>query len=1803
MNKVYLHGNLGKRFGRKWEVHASNCEEIIKAIDCNEQDFVPYIIAESLQGNEHFLLRKHPKKIKNEDDLIENIIQEGDIDDCEVHIVPQVYGGVVAAFVGKFIASKAIVGAVTGAVWGAVAQVGIQALQKSQAPQAQTHTSSSSVSTKSFLSEPRVERASKEGVIPVGYGRLIVGPNMISQSNTISRFGAGNLLQSYGMTTISHVISEGPIEGAVNEYGLPVDDLDEALYLNDVQVKTRDSYNFVLNEQNIPAVLFTGDESFTDIVQTKTGYIFAYNQTLYGASPYDNFTAQPIYGYGNWLDKVKIITMFIGLGWAMYELSKYNYGKFLLGFNLIPAMIANSAARKAFVTGAFKKKLQGYTQPTATVSVPDALQYAKIFSHKINNENVSSVKISLRGSTSLVNRANNKTQAETVSFAIFIVREDGIRYNVREFESGCEVDTSYFSKAGLGESKAPSKSDKPNAYYFMSGLATDFYEFQIPISFNFQVPKEGVTIQVVKLSRELDPTVASNVYSETHTPTYKRTWYGAKKPTGTKVTKSHTWNAIGGGGRTRALVVASVEEIIDAELIYPKIATSIVTIDSQNFANQPSVSWHLRLKKVAIPSNYNPYTRKYHGPWNGLFQGQRDGSDSIYSISDSNKFWTDNPAWIFYDLVSNPVFGCGVYGVQEEDIDKWQLYKAAKYCDELVETHYPIETENGLLNTFTWDSEGGGYADNKIKIKVDKEFFTELDGEVQQIELSDYEGEKKFEYNSAGSYTLTIPEGVNQIQVTVTGGGGSGGIVNGTQGAVRLGNSGSASSAYKTSNGRQDLLIQANGGQGGSSATSIGGSVSINNHKEIIYSQKGGNSRSAKITTAHGGNSYWGSGSNQINNAGSTSSPTYGAGSGANGLTTWFDIVNYTGGAAGGTGIAIYDVIPGDVITINVGAGGAAASHNNGLFTRYTGTGGSGRVIIDFVKTEINNLQDKFKNEFGAKKRFQGKYVAFFVYQHKFGNDAYLYENEIKKRSVLRLNPYRIERRQIVSVDESTYEVTLSGEDFSDNPAAFEKDGRTIMYGACAVEINHPIVEPRFSANVYLKSPREAIDVLSMMASVFRGMLAYNSGRIGVGFDSIKTPVQLFNNSNVTKEGFAYSSSEKSQRFTVVKVTFNNKENNFEAESVYEEDPIAMQKLGYIVQDIPALTVTSQSEARRLAKWILFSNQYQKEMVKFVTGREGSYTAPGSIIEVFDEMRTSDVRSGRIADIVEDIIYIDKSAIKDPFIGKIEFTVASGQPGITQEQLENRSSFEKNEEDQDFEIENLTAPQVYRFSARILPDLSESSNVKQDRAIVVDLLLKIEFELSVGDDIIKILNHGFKSGDKVVFSSDGMLPSGLSPFLEYYVINPTKHTFQVSEQLNGERVDIFDEGKDHLLNIGGSHFVSPLDQEYNQNRIDQIAIGSSYSIKSRTGFLERTKSLLTQSELELIGVSSPITDGWMLSDIFGYIKIFDKKWIFAVNLGWVYIENLLSRNINNTTQYFWFYVGDMGWVGTNELNKNTIWFSPSHRKNQADASGYMYIQKDGSNENISSVFVYQDAIDETIEYYNVGGTNKESGRRCSIIGYSSNAGASGYWVDLQTQGLSSIADAPSVNDPVQSIDDYYNALKILNAEKVQEDVSLQAKESVVLEVDVASDFKLKNNYSVMISGVTATSFSEEYLNENVNITWQIIAISESEIELRNSENFYSIAGNLNFDNAYINVVNNFNVKFDTFVRSQLFRVLNNKEIDSGQHEILAIEHSNEKFESIDKVGVIRRPVTPIPPQENMEIPEAPTNLILTGITS
>ncbi len=115
------------------------------------------------------------------------------------------------------------------------------------------------------------------------------------------------------------------------------------------------------------------------------------------------------------------------------------------------------------------------------------------------------------------------------------------------------------------------------------------------------------------------------------------------------------------------MLVAGYTEVIDAKLRYPNTALLYVEFDAEQFTNIPAVTVKCKARRWMVPSNYDPILRTYTGTWDGSMKSA----------------WTNNPAWITYGICTEDRFGLGKR-IQPFMVDKWELYRIAQYCDQLV---------------------------------------------------------------------------------------------------------------------------------------------------------------------------------------------------------------------------------------------------------------------------------------------------------------------------------------------------------------------------------------------------------------------------------------------------------------------------------------------------------------------------------------------------------------------------------------------------------------------------------------------------------------------------------------------------------------------------------------------------------------------------------------------------------------------------------------------------------------------------------------------------------------------------------------------------------------------------------------------------------------------------------------------------------------------------------------------------------------------------------------------------------------
>jgi len=113
--------------------------------------------------------------------------------------------------------------------------------------------------------------------------------------------------------------------------------------------------------------------------------------------------------------------------------------------------------------------------------------------------------------------------------------------------------------------------------------------------------------------------------------------------------------------------ISGFTEVIDAKVRYPNTALLYIEFSAEQFRSIPAVTVETRLKKMQIPSNYDPVSRTYSGVWDGTFK----------------QAWTDNAVWMTYDITTGDRFGLG-RRIKPWMVDKWELYRISQYCDQLV---------------------------------------------------------------------------------------------------------------------------------------------------------------------------------------------------------------------------------------------------------------------------------------------------------------------------------------------------------------------------------------------------------------------------------------------------------------------------------------------------------------------------------------------------------------------------------------------------------------------------------------------------------------------------------------------------------------------------------------------------------------------------------------------------------------------------------------------------------------------------------------------------------------------------------------------------------------------------------------------------------------------------------------------------------------------------------------------------------------------------------------------------------------
>lgn len=195
--------------------------------------------------------------------------------------------------------------------------------------------------------------------------------------------------------------------------------------------------------------------------------------------------------------------------------------------------------------------------------------------------------------------------------------------------------------------------------------------------------------------------------------------------------------------------------------------------------------------------------------------------------------------------------------------------------------------------------------------------------------------------------------------------------------------------------------------------------------------------------------------------------------------------------------------------------------------------------------------------------------------------------------------------------------------------------------------------EPRFTCNLYLQTRAEAYKVLQDLASCFRAVTYWASGSLTLAQDAPSDPVALYTQANVVDGAFSYSGSSAKARHTVALVTWNDPEDLYKQKVEYVEDADGISRFGVVPTEVVAIGCTSQGQANRVGRWLLFSERYESETVTFQTGIEGAVARPGQVIKVADANRAGVRLGGRVSSATTTTVTVDAS----PTLGGSSWTM------------------------------------------------------------------------------------------------------------------------------------------------------------------------------------------------------------------------------------------------------------------------------------------------------------------------------------------------------------------------------------------------------------------------------------------------------------------------------------------------------------------------------------------------------------------
>ena len=341
-------------------------------------------------------------------------------------------------------------------------------------------------------------------------------------------------------------------------------------------------------------------------------------------------------------------------------------------------------------------------------------------------------------------------------------------------------------------------------------------------------------------------------------------------------------------------------------------------------------------------------------------------------------------------------------------------------------------------------------------------------------------------------------------------------------------------------------------------------------------------------------------------------------------------------------------------------------------------------------------------------------------------------------------------------------------------------------------------LEPRYSANILINKADAAFEIINQITAIFNGNAFWANGVLDFYSDRPAKPAAFFNNGNVFDGHFTYQDVSKSSNFNCVSVQFQDKNDDFKIKTEVVEDEDGIRKDGKLVRELNGRGTTSRGQARRLAKYVLYSNKLEREIVNFKAGLEALMVNVGDIIEISDELKQFKIDGARV------------------------LQVNPGDPSIV---IENTIDINS--------IDNeafVYAPSGQTGKAEMYDEIRKGGLITNERLSGMDAQqvdkLQISSAVAEGDNGIK-LNFTNVSGQSMSLIRTGS-------FANINLTNNESQTFRVIKIVPDDEQDIYSVMATEY-NSGKFNFIEGNDENFNLSETTPFNIGiPDHTIKELT---------------------------------------------------------------------------------------------------------------------------------------------------------------------------------------------------------------------------------------------------------------------------------------------------------------------------------------------------------------------------------